>query len=116
MKTHNSKCKPLLRGVLVEVLTTWRPYPDRPDIEHRQCLLSVWCPFCQRHHVHGWNPANNGGEAEHRGAHCHDPASPFDSTGYFISVYRKSDPEYAAHVVPPGKAIVRSVQVEEVSL
>ena len=105
MKTHNSECKPLLRGVLIE-LFRWHPDPDRPGFECRHAQLAVWCPWCKRYHYHGWDPANNAGHAEHRCAHCSD-GSPFRETGYFVSVFRKSDPEAKAHVVPPGKAIVR---------
>ncbi len=106
MRTNNRECKPLLRGTLVAVDSTWWPGPGA-DQEHQSCTIQVWCPFCRRFHTHGWNPRDDGRTAEHRVAHCHDPASPFHATGYYITVWRKSDPEYAAHIVPPGKAIVR---------
>lgn len=102
-----TKCYPLLRGVLTEIIGTWYPCPNRPGFEAQYVRLLVWCPHCKRHHEHGWDPANNGSVAEHRVAHCHDPNSPFDKSGYFVSVFRKADPEYAAHCTPPGKAILR---------
>jgi len=44
----------------------------------------VWCPFCKRFHYHG--------NAEgHRCAHCHNPNSPFDRTGYIIKRYTKRE-------------------------
>jgi len=107
-RTNNSETKPLLRGTLVSVGDTWWPGPG-DDEEHRSCTIAVWCPWCKRFHTHGWDPAEDARVASHRVAHCHDPASPFDDGGYFISVWRKSDPEYAGHVHKPGVAIVRKV-------
>lgn len=112
MRPNNSQCRPLLRGTLTAVGHTWYPCHDRPGYEHLQCTISVWCPHCRRHHTHGWNPANDGRVAEHRCAHCHDPASPF-TDGYWISVWRKTDPEYAGHVTMPGRAIIRPASISQ---
>lgn len=107
-RTHNSQARPLLRGTLVSVGTTWYPSPGEGE-EHRSCVIAVWCPHCRKHHYHGWNPADGPGVASHRAAHCHDEASPFYASGYFISPWRQSDPESAGHVVRPGRPIVRRV-------
>jgi hypothetical protein len=56
--------------------------------------------------LHGWNPKHDGRRVERRAAHC--PSGMFFRSGYFVSVLRKTDPGYSAHVVRPGKAIVRS--------
>jgi hypothetical protein len=39
--------------------------------------LKAWCPFCHMYHYHG-KPEG------HRIAHCVNPRSPFNQTGYFI--------------------------------
>ncbi len=96
---------PLLRGTLIE-LFPWRDVPNRPGIQKREAQLAVWCPVCGRFHFHGWDPANNGRVVEHRVAHCGD--GPFGREGYYISVWRKKDPEYAGHVVVPGTKYERT--------
>ncbi len=98
--------RPLLRGILVD-LGRWVDCHDRPGIQARYATIAVWCPFCSRWHYHGWDPADDGRHAFHRGAHCHDPKSPFDATGYYISTVRFTDPGYASHVTIPGRAILR---------
>lgn len=107
MNTRNPSCRPLLRGVLVE-LFRWRNDPRRPGWQRRMTQLAVWCPFCRRVHLHGWDPANDGRHAEHRVAHCVN--GPFTETGYYISTLRKTDPGYEAHVTPPGQEHVRPTQ------
>jgi hypothetical protein len=108
MYTHNKACRPLLRGVLTE-LFPWRDDLDRPGYQRQDAQLAVWCPWCRAWHYHGWDPANDGRHAEHRSAHCHDEDSPFHKTGYHISVLRRCDPGYSAHVVTPGCEIVRPI-------
>ncbi|OKL37604.1 hypothetical protein [Domibacillus mangrovi] len=39
--------------------------------------MAVWCPYCVDFHLHGQ-------EEGHVVAHCIDPESPFNSTGYYI--------------------------------
>jgi hypothetical protein len=100
--------RPLLRGALVEVVEVvarWWPGPG-PGQEHRQCLIDVFCPYCDRMHTHGWDPANNARVVEFRVAHC-DQGDLFYGGGYWISVWRQSDPGSAAHAVRPGRPIVR---------
>lgn len=111
MRVNNRSCKPLLRGCLVGLTLKWFPSPDG-EHEHKEATIAVWCPFCKRFHTHGWDPANDGRYAEHRTAHCSDD-SPFHVGGYYISTWRKSDPEYAGHVVKPGVAIVRKVALPQ---
>ncbi len=98
--------RPLLRGILVD-LGPWRDCPERPGWQARQATIAVWCPWCCRFHFHGWDPADDGRHASHRCAHCHDPASPFDKSGYYISTVRATDPGYGSHVTIPGRAILR---------
>lgn len=100
MRTHNKRAIPLLRGVLTG--WWWSECKDEPGTVRPHAEISVWCPHCRRFHVHGWNPEHGGGEAEHRGAHCYNQSSPLLQTGYFIAPFRKKDPGYAAHVIPPG--------------
>jgi hypothetical protein len=114
MRCNNHRATPLLRGTLTDLSTRWSPVPGRPDLEMRWAIVAVWCPHCRRHHTHGWDPADNGSVAEHRVAHCSD--GPFRDSGYYVSVWRrKSDPEYAGHVIPPGRAIVRAIHREAVA-
>lgn len=108
MHANNKTCRPLLRGVLTE-LFPWRDIHDAPGYQRRTAQIAVWCPWCCRFHYHGWNPTNDGRHAEHRVAHCHDRKSPFNETGYYISVLRRSDPGFSAHVVIPGRAFVRPI-------
>ena len=96
---------PLLRGTIVE-LFPWQDTYGRPGIQSRDCQLAVWCPFCARFHFHGWDPGDNGKVRTHRVAHCVD--GQFVTTGYYVSVWRKKDPEYAAHVVRPGTTFERA--------
>jgi len=68
MKRWNKAATPLLVG---EVYATNQ--------------IAVWCPYCKKHHIHGWNPKEHkSGDAEHRVAHCFED-SPFHATGYFIA-------------------------------
>ncbi len=39
--------------------------------------LSAWCPYCAKMHHHGQGDG-------HRVAHCNDPGSPFQKTGYIL--------------------------------
>lgn len=96
---------PLLRGTLIE-LFPWRDAPGRPGMQSRETQLAVWCPFCARFHLHGWDPADDGKVKTHRVAHCCD--GPFCEHGYYVSVWRKKDPEYIGHVVKPGTKFERS--------
>jgi hypothetical protein len=41
--------------------------------------MKFYCEFCRKNHNHGI------GEG-HRIAHCHNPKSPFDKTGYIITL------------------------------
>lgn len=96
---------PILRGVLIELLP-WRDDPDVPGQQRRHAQLACYCPGCGRVHLHGWNPQYDGRHVESRVPHC--PHGPFLQSGYLVSVLRRSDPGYSAHVVRPGKAIVRT--------
>lgn len=107
MHAKNRKCRPLLRGILVE-LFPWRNIPARPGWQRRTAQLAVWCLHCRQWHFHGWDPAFDGRHAEHRTAHC--ASGPLVKTGYYISTLRKSDPGYTSHIVPPGRKFVRPIQ------
>ena len=48
--------------------------PDECPVTGRP-LWRVWCTYCGVYHWHG------PGEG-HREAHCHDPRSPYERTGY----------------------------------
>jgi len=96
---------PLLRGTLIE-LFPWHDNPARPGWQHRTAQIAVWCPYCQTFHFHGWDPADNGRVISHRAAHC-SPDSPLHERGYYISVWRQTDPESVAHVAKPGVPIER---------
>jgi hypothetical protein len=42
----------------------------------------VWtflCPHCRRRHTHGAGPG-------HRVAHCNDPSSPYEASGYVLAL------------------------------
>lgn len=76
MKRWNKKAYPILVGKVT------RRQNDNDTIQ-------VWCPFCKRHHIHGWEKGNADSDASHRNAHC-DPESPLYDGGYFISVEPKT--------------------------
>ena len=46
----------------------------------------AWCAWCRRWHSHGHCGTHEplGAGNGHRVAHCHDPRSPYNSTGYTI--------------------------------
>ena len=100
------KTRPLLRGLRIGP-GWWANDPDEPDQQRLYLQIAVWCPFCAKMHCHGWDPALNGRHAEHRVAHCHNPESLFDKTGYFISPLRQSDAGYEQHVRRPGIVVQR---------
>jgi len=104
MMTRNYRCRPLLRGTLMDLLP-WRR--TETGLLVRDATIAVWCPFCTSMHYHGWSPERDGRWAEHRCCHCTNEESPFHKTGYYISVWRKTDPEYKSHIVTPGKRIER---------
>lgn len=83
---------PLLRGTLIGTYRTGNG--------DRQAYLSVWCPFCGRHHEHGWGIGDI--RPEHRAAHC-GPESPLHATGYWIAPWRATDAESKGHVVAPRR-------------
>ena len=83
---------PILRGTI-------KPNRDNP----RYWVLEVWCPFCQSHHSHGWDPSD-GYKPTHRVAHC-PPQSLFYKGGYRVAPWRNTDPEYAA--MRPVEDLVR---------
>ncbi len=76
---------PLFRGILEDIK------PKMAD-GSRPCILAFWCPYCDTHHRHGWDARDNGNHWEHRVAHC-PPESPLHKDGYYISPFRKNDPE-----------------------
>ena len=41
--------------------------------------IKVWCEYCNRYHIHGFPEG-------HRAAHCTNPKSPYNKTGYFIKL------------------------------
>ncbi len=98
---------PLLRGTLT-ALSPWQDDPKRPGWQFRMAQIAVWCPHCCRLHFHGWDPADNGHVISHRVAHCL-PGSPFKEHGYYISVWRQTDPEAVVHVAKPGVRQVRKI-------
>jgi hypothetical protein len=58
-------------------------------------LAFVHCPWCDRMHVHGWDPADGAQVKEWRVAHhTHNPSFP-DS--YQISVFRKKDLKWVGY-------------------
>jgi hypothetical protein len=61
--------RPLLRGFLVGN------------------LVYVHCPWCDKMHIHGWNPEDNARAVTPRYAHCHSQGAP---GSYWISLFRKS--------------------------
>ncbi|MNW41409.1 hypothetical protein D3C74_185460 [compost metagenome] len=46
-------------------------------VEDTDGMLNAWCPFCASFHHHGK-------EEGMRTAHCDDPKSPFNQTGYLV--------------------------------
>lgn len=72
MKRWNNKVYPLLVGKVTR----------RANDED---TITVWCPFCKRHHTHGWEKGTPDSDASHRVAHC-DLGGPLSDQGYFISV------------------------------
>jgi hypothetical protein len=68
MKRHNKKASPLLAGE-----------------KHGVGLVAVWCPYCKRHHYHGWSPDAADNDASHRVAHCGGD-SLFKTGGYYITI------------------------------
>lgn len=47
--------------------------------------LKVWCPFCKKYHIHGYDPEE---KEIRRFAHCKDK-TPFTDTGYIIIVKKE---------------------------
>jgi len=105
MRRAAAKTKPLLRGTLID-LDGWWPFPDFPDWEFREANLAVWCPHCATFHYHGWDTWDDGAVVEHRESDSNDSAE----SGYYVSVWRQSDPGYSAHIVKPGTIILRERQ------
>ena len=68
MKRWNKKAHPLLAGIKIE-----------------EGRIAVWCPFCRKYHIHGWDGRTDS-DASHRVAHCGISESPFDDGGYYITV------------------------------
>lgn len=96
---------PLLRGTLA-YLTGWVKDEDG-QTERRGAQLVCLCPFCGEKHYHGWDPKDHGGHIEHRVPHCEDGGP---QGGYYVSVWRQTDPEYAGHVIQPGIEIIRLIE------
>jgi len=53
----------------------------RPDF---QGGMMFWCPFCRKYHRHGRGDG-------HRAAHCTNPDSPYNETGYIIRMMSKKE-------------------------
>ena len=68
MKRWNKEATPLLAG-----------------IKYGTNQIAVWCPYCRKYHLHGWDHAKSDTDAEHRCAHC-VPESPLFDNGYYITV------------------------------
>jgi hypothetical protein len=54
--------------------------------EIRGSTIVFMCPHCKREHSHGAGPDPQSTAAGHRTAHCADPDSPYDKTGYVLVV------------------------------
>jgi hypothetical protein len=53
--------------------------------------VKLWCPFCETWHVHGFTPDITTRGKSHRVAHCPDPNSPFDDTGYYLRLMTQKE-------------------------
>jgi hypothetical protein len=88
MKRWNKNAVPLLTGV-----------------KYESNLIAVWCPYCRKYHIHGWDHAKRADtDAEHRCAHCND-GSPFRNGGYYITVAPRLHDRVANNSITGGKAV-----------
>jgi hypothetical protein len=90
---------PVLRGILVGLTGSWYKDPDGKT-EHRGAYLLVWCPECDQHHQHSWDPRDGVDVLKHKRAHC-DPGSAFKKGGYYVGLVK----QVGVHCCTPGKAI-----------
>jgi hypothetical protein len=50
--------------------------------------IAVWCPYCRKYHLHGWDhKLRKDTDVEHRASHC-NPGTPLWK-GYYITVAPK---------------------------
>jgi len=65
-----------------------KKYKDLPilkgQVDKYGIQLRVWCPSCNKIHLHG-------PKAGHRVAHCHDSKGLFHDTGYIIKPFTKAE-------------------------
>jgi hypothetical protein len=66
---------PVLRGVVIDY--------RNPGEEETNCRIKVWCPQCQKYHIHGWDKNLPRDHIEHRISHCYDDSM---QSGYFIGI------------------------------
>lgn len=51
------------------------------------CQIEVFCPYCNRYHLHGWPDRTlDPDHLEHRAYHCSSMASPYRKHGYLIGI------------------------------
>ena len=75
MKRWNKQATPLLAGS-----------------KYGKNMIAVWCPYCRKHHYHGWDHIQDkDADASHRCAHC-SPESPLFDSGYYITIEPKRRP------------------------
>lgn len=73
-----------------------RPNPET-WLGYTSPFVTFWCPYCRRWHTHGAlsDELEIGRDLGHRVAHCFDPKSPYDRSGYHLVVGGKL-PRYKA--------------------
>ena len=82
MKRWNKEATPLLAG-----------------IKYGTNQIAVWCPYCRKYHLHGWDhDKHKDTDAEHRCAHC-NPGSPFEDGGYYIAVAPRAHDRVANRIL-----------------
>ena len=59
--------------------------PGWPTKDGKQ--VRVMCVFCGHFHFHGLSQEERDGALGHRVAHCHNPDSPYNESGYYIRVH-----------------------------
>jgi hypothetical protein len=68
--------------------------------------ITIFCPWCDRWHTHGWLPDTPAWAIEHRFAHCH-AGTPGDDTGYYIGPIQGAHSKWHLNVKFPSNFKVR---------